>query len=128
MSKIKQLKNKNMEIKVDKDKVKAVYTNDLISLEILKIPERINTLEEAEEYYNDRIKYKTEIVKDLSEPYFIRVAYTENKKELKSVDPDSLNDGDAYEISETIQDLLRSLKFPVIKSNFPKAPTEATSV
>jgi xanthine phosphoribosyltransferase len=70
-----------------KEKVKAVYNNDLVSLEILKVKKTMHTPEEAEEYYNDRVKTKYYVIDDLDENYIIRLSYTEKKKELKSVDP-----------------------------------------
>ena len=106
--------------KVDKEKVKAAYTRDLISLEILRTKKHFDSPEEAEKYYDKKVKHKTYIVDDLTQPYIIRIAYTESKKDIRSVDPEYIDEGDQYELSETIQDILRENMFPVIKSNFPQ--------
>jgi len=109
-------------IKVDKEKVKKAYTRGLVSLEVLKLKEMPKSIEEAEELYDGIVKYKTYLIDDLSQPYIIRLAYTENKSKLNSVDPMTLNEGDQYELSESIQDILRENDFPINKSEFPEQP------
>jgi hypothetical protein len=107
-----------------KEKVKDVYNKGLVSLEILKLNKKIKTLEEAEKLYEETVETKTFLIDDLTsgEPYAIRLAYTTKKKNLKSVDPEFLDDSDKFELSESIQDILRNEGFPVIESNFPEAP------
>lgn len=109
-------------LKIDKDKVKAAFQNDIISLEIMKTKEKLATPEEAEKYYNDRVQHKVYLIDDLEENYVIRLSFTEKKKELSSVDPEHIEEGDQFELSESIQEILRENLFPVIKSNFPAAP------
>ena len=106
----------------DKDKVKDIYKKGLVSLEVLKLKDMPETVEEAEEIYNEIVKYKTYLIDDLNEPYVIRLAYTENKSKLKSIDPNRLDDMDAYELGESIQEILKENGFPVIKSEFPEMP------
>jgi hypothetical protein len=105
---------------VSKEKVKAAYKRDLVSLEILKVNKTIDTVEEAEKFYDERVQHKIYLVDDLAEPYLIRMSYTEKKQEIRSVDPDLIEEGDRYELSETIQDILKENLFPIIKSNFPQ--------
>jgi hypothetical protein len=106
--------------KIDKEKNKEVYRKDIVSLEILKTKETFDSVEEAEKYYNDRVQHYTYIPDDLSSNYIIRISVTEKKKELRSVDPDHIPEIDQYELSETIQDILREHRMPIIKSNFPQ--------
>jgi len=110
---------------VDKEKTKLAFTRGVVSLEIIKLKELPESAEEAEKLYDDLVRTKTYLVDDLSEPYMIRLAYTENKTRLKSADPDNLDDGDTYELSETIQDILRENGLAVIQSQFPEKPEEA---
>ncbi len=116
-------------ITVDKEKVKKAYSNDIVSLEIMRVPATANlkTTDEAEAYYNERVNHKMYLIDDLDDNYIIRLSYTEKKQELKSVDPDHLQDADQYELSETIQEILRENLFPVIESNFPKQEKEPIS-
>jgi hypothetical protein len=107
---------------VDKEKVKKVYTKGLVSLEIIKLKEMPADVQEAEELYEDIVKHKTYLIDDLTDPYIVRLAYTENKSKLRSVDPDRLDDIDAFELGESIQEILKENDFPVIKSEFPEAP------
>jgi len=111
-----------MKNKIDKNKVKDVYTKGLVSLEVIKLKEMPANVKEAEELYNEIVKHKTYLIDDLTEPYIIRVAYTENKSKLRSVDPDRLDDIDAFELGESIQEILKENGFPVIKSDFPDMP------
>lgn len=115
---------------VDKDKVKAAYSKEVVSLEILKVPAtaEISTVGEAEEYYNERVNHKMYLVDDLVEKYVIRLSYTDKKQELKSVDPEHIGEADEFELGETIQEILRENLFPVIKSNFPQKPKEVADV
>ncbi len=110
----------------DKEKTKAAYNQDIVSLEILKVPATLDlkTVEEAEEYYNARVQTKMYLTDDLVDNYIIRLSYTDKKQELKSVDPEHIEEADEYELSETIQDILRENLFPVIKSNFPAPETK----
>jgi len=107
---------------IDKEKVKDVYKKGLVSLEVIKLKEMPKNVEEAECLYDEIVKYKTYLVNDLSDPYLIRLAYTENKSKLKSIDPNHLDDIDAYELGESMQEILRENGFPVIKSAFPEMP------
>jgi len=109
---------------IDKEKAKLVYTRGIVSLEILKLKEMPASVEEAEAIYNKVVKTETHLIDDMTSgtPYIIRVAYTENKGHLKSVDPEQLEDIDAFEIGESIQDIYRGLNLPVIKSEFPTEP------
>jgi hypothetical protein len=107
---------------VDKEKVKNIYTKGLVSLEVIKLKEMPASVEEAEGLYEEIVKHKTYLIDDLSDPYIVRLAYTENKSKLRSVDPDRLDDIDAFELGESIQEILKENGFPVIKSDFPEAP------
>lgn len=100
------------------EKAKEVYKKGLISLEILKLKELPESVEEAEKLYDETVKYKTYVIDDLSRPYMIRLAYTEDKSRMRTVDPEYLDEGDKYEISESIQDILRENGFPVVESAF----------
>ncbi len=115
-----QAKKAAKDLVVDKDKVKAAYNKDIISLEIIKTPEHFKTVEEAEEYYQARVEHRTYLIDDLDTPYMVRLSFTEKKKEISSVDPEHLPEQDEFELSESIQDILRENLFPVIKSNFPE--------
>ncbi len=92
----------------------------MVSLEILKLAKDVEDINEAEELYSEVVKHKTFLVDDLKDPYVIRLSYTEKKNRLKSVDPEFLDDMEKFEISESIQEILRNEGFPVIESNFPK--------
>ncbi len=109
---------------VNKEKVKTAYTRQIISLEILKLKEMPETVEEAEAFYDKVVKTETHLIDDVASgtPYIIRAAYTENKNQLMTVDPDHLEESDIYEIQESIQDILRGLNLPVIKSQFIEEP------
>jgi hypothetical protein len=109
--------------KPDLEKAKMKYKRGLVSLEILELPVLPKNVEEAEKMYDERVQHKTYVIDDLSRPYIIRLAYTEDKASLKNVDPEYLDEGDRYEISESIQEILRENDFPVIKSAFPDADT-----
>jgi hypothetical protein len=109
-------------IKVDKEKVKNVYTRGLVSLEVIKLKEAPADVQEAEELYDEIVKHKTYLVDDLTDPYLIRLSYTENKSKLRSIDPNALDDIDAFELGESVQEILKENGFPVIKSEFPEAP------
>jgi len=101
-------------------KLKDALTKSLVSLEILKLKEMPASVEEAEELYEELVKTKTYLINDLDSPYVIRIAYTENKSKLKSVDPEFIDDIDKFELSESIQEILEENGFPVIKSDFPE--------
>jgi hypothetical protein len=111
-------------LKVDKEKVKNVYKKGLVSLEVIRLKEMPSDKEQAEEMYDEIVKHKTFLVEDLSFPCLIRLAYTDNKSKLRSIDPEHLEDMDKYELSETIQEILKEEGFPVIKSDFPEAPKD----
>jgi hypothetical protein len=115
----------------DKEKVKAVYNNDLISLEIIKIKDKdeaVVTTADAEAYYDARVQHRYYVIDDLVQKYIIRMSWTEKKRELQSVDPDHIEEADQYELSETIQEILRENLFPVIKSHFPEKPEKPEKV
>ncbi len=116
----KAVKEAEKELKVNREKVKAAYNQDVISLEIIKTKEKLETPEEAEAYYEERVQHKIYLIDDLSENYIVRFSFTEKKQELQTVDPDHIPEGDQYELSESIQDILRENMFPVIDSNFPQ--------
>ena len=97
-----------------------IYKKGLVSLEILKLKEMPETEEAAEELYNDLVQTKVYLIDDLEHPYVVRIAYTENKVKMRSVDPEHLPEGDQFELSESIQDILRENGFPVIESAFPQ--------
>ena len=105
--------------KINKEKIKSVYNRDLVSLEILKVDQYFKNEEEAEKYYDTQVKHKYYLIDDLSQPYIIKISFTDNQKKIRSIDPEFIPEGDQYEISETVQDILRENMFPVIKSNFP---------
>jgi len=109
---------------IDKEKVKTAYTRGIVSLEVIKLKDMPETVEEAEEIYEEIVKTETHLINDLTSgtPYIIRVAYTDNKSKLKSVDPEHMDDMDTYEIGESIQDIYRGLNLPIIKSEFPEKP------
>ena len=106
----------------EKEKVKGVYNKGLVSLEILKVPREVTDIQAAEELYNETVKTKTFLIDDLPNTYVIRLAYTEKKNKLRSVDPEFLEEGEKFEISESIQEILKDEGFPVIDSNFPQKP------
>ncbi len=108
--------------KKEKEKVKDVYTKGLVSLEVIKLKTEPESLEAAEELYDNIVKHRTYLVDDLKDPYLIRVSWTENKSKLRSVDPDHMDEIDQYELSESIQEILKENNFPVIKSEFPEKP------
>ena len=112
-----------MGLKVNKEKTKAIYTKGLVSLEVIKLKEMPENVTEAEELYDSIVKHKTYLIDDLQEPYIIRLSYTENKSKLRSVDPEFIDDADKYELSESIQEILKENDFPVIKSEFPEKPS-----
>jgi len=99
---------------------KDVYKRGLVSLEILKLKELPESVEEAEKLYEEVVKYKTYLIDDLSKPYMVRVAYTEDKAKMRSVDPEYLPEIDQFELGESIQEILFENGFPVIESAFPK--------
>jgi len=110
--------------KVDKEKVKTVFNKGLVSLEILKLSKEVKSVEDAEKVYDEMVKHKTFLIDDLPSPYVIRLAYTEKKNKLRSVDPEFLGDLEKFEISESIQEILKAEGFPVIDSNFPQPEDE----
>jgi len=105
----------------DLEKVKKIFTRGLVSLDILEVQEIPDSVEAAENIIDENVKYRTYIIDDCTKPYLIRLGYTDNKKVIHTVDPDFLDEGDKFEVSESIQDILRENDFPVIKSNFPTA-------
>jgi len=117
---VAKVNKEKVKAKVNKEKVKAAYKKDLVSLEILQVPQNFKDETEAEDYYNATVKHKYYIIDDLSKPYLIRLSYSENKKEIRSIDPEFIPEGDQYELSESVQDILRENMFPVIKSDFPQ--------
>lgn len=98
----------------------------LVTLEVLKMPDELDTIEEIEEYYNKHVTTKTFLIEDTPEPYVIRIS-TAHKKHVKSLDPEFLPEMDAYEISESIQEILREEGFPIFKHKFPEKPVEPTA-
>lgn len=94
----------------------------LVSLEILKVPKNTKSLEEAEEVYDKLVTHKSYFIDDLSRPYLIKLAYTEDKSKIRNTDPETIDDGDVYELTESIQEILRENLLPVIKSQFPEKP------
>jgi len=105
---------------IDQEKVDNVYTKNIVTLEILKLKTLPESSEEAQEIYDKLTTTKTYVIDDLSAPYVIRLAYTEKKTELKSIDPEFIPESDKYELSESIQEILKENGFPIIESNFPE--------
>ncbi len=100
----------------------AVNLNkSLITLEVLQMPEDLETEEEIMEFYDKNVITKTHLISDTSVPYVIRVS-TADKRQVRSLDPEYLPEMDAYEISESIQDILRDEGFAVHKHKFPEQP------
>jgi hypothetical protein len=111
-------------LKVDKERVKKVYKKGLVSLEVIRLKERPENEVEAEKLYDQIVKHKTFLINDLSFPCLIKLSYTDNKSKLRSIDPEYIDDIDKYELSESIQEILRDEGFPIIKSDFPEAPSD----
>ena len=105
---------------MSKEKIINAFKKGLISMEIIQLKEMPKNVEEAETLYDELVKHKTYLINDLSKPYIIRLSYTENKSRINSVDPDVISEGDQYELSESIQEILKENDFPIIESNFPK--------
>ena len=112
---------KNIVQSTELESAKNVYKKGVVSLEIIKLKDMPSSVEDAEKLYDEIVKSKTYLIDDLSQPYMVRLSYTENKSALRSVDPEHLNEGDQFELSESIQDILTENGFPVIKSDFPDA-------
>jgi len=113
------------EVKNDKlEKIKKVYTRGMVALDVVKFKNMPEDIETAKELYNEIVQEKFYLIDDLSEPYLIRLAYTENKSKLKSVDPYRMNDSDLFELGESIQEILKENDFPINKSEFPTDPNK----
>lgn len=96
----------------------ADINKSLVALEVLQLPESVRTEEEIREYYDKHVNVSTYLIEDTTVPYVIRIA-TANKKRVKALNPEQLPEIDSYEISESIQDILRDNGFPVFKHKFP---------
>jgi len=105
---------------MSKESALNAYKRGLISMEIIQLKEMPETPEEADKIYDEYVKHKTYLIDDLSKPYIVRLSYTEHKSKINSVDPDVIPEGDMYELSESIQDILKENHFPIIESNFPE--------
>jgi len=91
---------------------------ELVSLEVLVFNKDISKMNE-EEIKNEYRSFKEEftIIDDLSQPYVIRTVVG-NHADIKSLEPDMIPECDRFEISESIQELLKEQKVPVYKSDF----------
>lgn len=91
---------------------------ELVSLEILTFSEDITNFTEKQlkEKY-DGFKESFTLVDDLSQPYLIR-SVVGSHKDIRSLEPEMIPEGDRVELSESIQDILKSNNLPVYKSEF----------
>jgi len=112
----------------EKEIIEKTYKKALISLEILQLGEKPNSVEDAEKIYDELVQHKTFIIDDLSRNYVIRLSYTDKKSSINSVDPDVIPEGDMYELAESIQEILKAEGFPVIESNFKIKEDEIENV
>lgn len=99
---------------------RADLTKSLISLEILEIPQDLNTVEEVEAHYDEMVEFKTYLIDDTTRKYGIRLAVGK-KKFISATNPEMIPESDTYEISESIQDILRENNLPVFTHSFPEA-------
>lgn len=104
------------ELSIDKDRT------ELISLEILKFSEDVGNTDEMDiaeikELYSKLTEEEFIKVDDLSQPYVIRVV-TSKESILKSLEPDFLPNGDDFEVSETIQEILKGKNINVYGADF----------
>lgn len=91
---------------------------ELVSLEILTFSEDITNFTEKQlkEKY-DGFKESFTLVDDLSQPYLIR-SVVGSHKDIRSLEPEMIPECDRVELSESIQDILKSNGLPVYKSEF----------
>jgi len=91
---------------------------ELVSLEILKFTDEVKDLTELEIRKKYR-KAKEHFIKidDLSQTYVIRLV-VDNKENIKSLEPDFLPEGDVFEVSESIQGILKDFGINVYGSDF----------
>jgi len=114
----------DLEIEQQKEEIQKMFgESNLISIEVLRKPDEVNTSEEAEEFYKNNTEVKNYLILDTEKKYIIRLT-TAKKGIIQSVDPDYIPGGDMYEVSESIQDILKENGFPVFKYKFPER-TEA---
>lgn len=97
----------------------ANINTSLITLEVLQMPPELETSEDITDYYNKHVITETFLINDTSVPYIIRVA-TANKTKVKSLDPEFLPEADAFEISESIQEILKDKGFAIFNHKFPE--------
>lgn len=97
----------------------AKLNKSLITMEVLEIPEELTTPEEVDKYYEENVKTHTYVIDDVEGHYAVRVAIA-HKKKIRSVDPEFIPEADMYEVSESIQDILKEHGFPVYKTMFPE--------
>jgi len=113
-----------LEIERQKEEIqKAFGEKGLISIEVLRKPEGVNSPKEAEEFYQKNVEIKNYLILDTEKEYVIRLTMSK-KGVLQSVDPDLLPGGDVYEVSESIQEILRENGFPVFNYKFPNKPED----
>jgi len=101
---------------------------ELVSLEILTFSEDVSNFneEQLKEKYNS-YKESFTLVNDLSQPYVIRTVVGDYK-DIRSYEPDMIPESDRYEITESIQDVLKNKDVPVYKSDFNQAGIENTAI
>jgi hypothetical protein len=91
---------------------------ELVSLEILTFREDVTG------YSEDQLKEKYRsfketftLIDDLSQPYVIR-SVIGNHKDIRSLEPELIPECDRFEVSESVQEILKNGELPVYKSEF----------
>jgi len=91
---------------------------ELVSLEILTFSEDVTgySEEELREKYRS-FKESFTLIDDLSQPYVIRTVVGDHK-DIRSLEPEMIPECDRFEVSESVQDILKNNELPVYKSEF----------
>jgi len=91
---------------------------ELISLEILTFSEDVTEYSEEELRKKYRsFKESFTLIDDLSQPYVIRTVVGDHK-DIRSLEPEMIPECDRFEVSESVQDILKNNELPVYKSEF----------
>jgi len=91
---------------------------ELVSLEILTFSEDVTGYSEKqlkEKYHS--FKETFTLIDDLSQPYVIRTVVGEHK-DIRSLEPEMIPECDRFEVSESVQSILKDNELPVYKSDF----------
>jgi len=101
-------------------KIEEIQKNqkELVSLEILTFSEDVTgySEEELREKYRS-FKESFTLIDDLSQPYVIRTVVGDHK-DIRSLEPEMIPECDRFEVSESVQDILKNNELPVYKSEF----------